>query len=200
MAVEPSKHESIMHCTECLAYPAGQERTAGEPDRHRQDAVPAVRHAGMAGVCQGLAQGEPHPWRMRDHRTAARPSIAAWKRSHVDCILSKSGPYAQPRSIVGLHAPQAAPQRHDQLTPRTHAAQAEAARLAGGAKGQHGTVEPSLKHPSWAQQVRAGLAGLRAEDPAAVPTVIYASRTHSQLKQVMGELEGTTYRRAALKP
>ena len=70
--------------------------------------------------------------------------------------------------------------------------------MAAGIKqdpGQYGTVEPQ-QHPTWAQQVSAGLAGLRAEDPASVPTVIYASRTHSQLKQVMGELEGTTYRHA----
>ena len=39
----------------------------------------------------------------------------------------------------------------------------------------------------------AGLAGVRAEDPSALPTIIYASRTHSQLKQVMGELESTGY-------
>lgn len=53
-------------------------------------------------------------------------------------------------------------------------------------------------HKSWAQLMSAGLAGLRAEDPAALPTIIYASRTHSQLKQVMGELESTGYKCALI--
>lgn len=51
-------------------------------------------------------------------------------------------------------------------------------------------------HKSWAQLMSAGLAGVRAEDPSALPTIIYASRTHSQLKQVMGELESTGYQYA----
>ena len=41
--------------------------------------------------------------------------------------------------------------------------------------------------------IKEGFAALKAAE-APLPTIIYASRTHSQLAQVMGELRNTAYR------
>ena len=57
----------------------------------------------------------------------------------------------------------------------------------GGDAGQDG------EDKSWASMMKDGLELMRdAERP--LPTIIYASRTHSQLAQVMGELNRSGYR------
>ena len=73
--------------------------------------------------------------------------------------------------------------------------QSAAAAAAASRTCFEGEVEPS-QSKSWAQMTADGLADLRRSDPTALPTIIYASRTHSQLAQVMGELRTCGYRRA----
>eukprot|EP00884_Botryococcus_braunii_P009467 jgi/Botrbrau1/18521/Bobra.0072s0096.1 len=47
---------------------------------------------------------------------------------------------------------------------------------------------------SWAQTLKEGLAELQTEEPWRIPPIIYSSRTHSQLAQVIKELKRTNYR------
>ena len=49
-------------------------------------------------------------------------------------------------------------------------------------------------HQSWSDKLKEGYAELRAEGTVGVPTIVYSSRTHSQLAQVMKELRNTSYR------
>lgn len=46
----------------------------------------------------------------------------------------------------------------------------------------------------WAERMKEGMAELRAEGGLRQPTIIYSSRTHSQLAQVMRELRNTAYK------
>ena len=46
----------------------------------------------------------------------------------------------------------------------------------------------------WAERMKEGMAELRAEGGLRPPTIIYSSRTHSQLAQVMRELRNTAYK------
>ncbi|KAL0026549.1 hypothetical protein WJX77_006250 [Trebouxia sp. C0004] len=47
---------------------------------------------------------------------------------------------------------------------------------------------------SWSDKLKEGYAELKAEGTVGVPTIVYSSRTHSQLAQVMKELRNTSYR------
>ena len=47
---------------------------------------------------------------------------------------------------------------------------------------------------SWSDKMKAGYAELKAEGTIGAPTIVYSSRTHSQLAQVMKELRNTSYR------
>ncbi|KAK9810499.1 hypothetical protein WJX72_011819 [[Myrmecia] bisecta] len=47
---------------------------------------------------------------------------------------------------------------------------------------------------TWAQSMKEGYAAVKAADPAFLPSIIYSSRTHSQLAQVMRELKGSGYK------
>ncbi|KAA6423773.1 MAG: regulator of telomere elongation helicase 1-like [Trebouxia sp. A1-2] len=47
---------------------------------------------------------------------------------------------------------------------------------------------------SWSDKLKEGYAELKAEGTVAGPTIVYSSRTHSQLAQVMKELRNTSYR------
>ncbi len=51
---------------------------------------------------------------------------------------------------------------------------------------------------SWSDKLKEGYAELKAEGTVRVPTIVYSSRTHSQLAQVMKELRNTSYRCMAL--
>jgi len=51
---------------------------------------------------------------------------------------------------------------------------------------------------SWSDKLKEGYAELKAEGTVRVPTIVYSSRTHSQLAQVMKELRNTSYRCIAL--
>ena len=61
-------------------------------------------------------------------------------------------------------------------------------------------VAPSSKTTrevqSWADKLKEGYADLKAQGVVALPTIVYSSRTHSQLAQVMKELRNTSYRLA----
>lgn len=59
-----------------------------------------------------------------------------------------------------------------------------------------GEVLPSAeqKFKTWAESLKEGYAELRANEPVKVPCIIYSSRTHSQLAQVMKELKSTSYK------
>ncbi len=72
--------------------------------------------------------------------------------------------------------------------------QAAAAAQAASKTCFEGEVEPGHSNKSWAQMTAEGLANLQSSDSSAIPTIIYASRTHSQLAQVMGELRNCGYR------
>ena len=58
--------------------------------------------------------------------------------------------------------------------------------------------KPEQQHQSWADKLKEGYAELKAEGTVGVPTIVYSSRTHSQLAQVMKELRNTSYRYAWL--
>ena len=47
---------------------------------------------------------------------------------------------------------------------------------------------------TWAEKLKEGYAELKTEGVVSLPTIVYSSRTHSQLAQVMKELRNTTYR------
>ncbi|KAL3154274.1 hypothetical protein ABBQ32_013765 [Trebouxia sp. C0010 RCD-2024] len=47
---------------------------------------------------------------------------------------------------------------------------------------------------TWAEKIKEGYAELKAEGVFSLPTIVYSSRTHSQLAQVMKELRNTSYR------
>lgn len=62
------------------------------------------------------------------------------------------------------------------------------------------TVEPAQdpqQQQSWSDKMKAGFAELKAEGTINAPTIVYSSRTHSQLAQVMKELRNTSYRWAS---
>lgn len=47
---------------------------------------------------------------------------------------------------------------------------------------------------TWAEKLKEGYAELKADGVVSLPTIVYSSRTHSQLAQVMKELRNTSYR------
>lgn len=51
---------------------------------------------------------------------------------------------------------------------------------------------------TWAEKLKEGYAELKTEGVVSLPTIVYSSRTHSQLAQVMKELRNTTYRLAII--
>ncbi len=55
-------------------------------------------------------------------------------------------------------------------------------------------VKPDQEPQSWADKLKEGYGELKVEGIVAVPTIVYSSRTHSQLAQVMKELRNTSYR------
>ena len=60
-------------------------------------------------------------------------------------------------------------------------------------RGAYGGDAQGSEDRSWAAMMKDGLELMQdAERP--LPTIIYASRTHSQLAQVMGELNSSGYR------
>ena len=54
--------------------------------------------------------------------------------------------------------------------------------------------EGADQQQSWSDKMKAGYAELKAEGTVHAPTIVYSSRTHSQLAQVMKELRNTSYR------
>ena len=55
-------------------------------------------------------------------------------------------------------------------------------------------VKAEQQPQSWADKLKEGYAELKAEGTVRLPTIVYSSRTHSQLAQVMKELRNTSYR------
>ena len=51
---------------------------------------------------------------------------------------------------------------------------------------------------TWAEKLREGYAELKTEGAVSLPTIVYSSRTHSQLAQVIKELRNTSYRLAII--
>lgn len=73
------------------------------------------------------------------------------------------------------------------------AAQAAATTAMKGAYAGGDSQSSQGDNKSWVGMMKEGLEMMRdAEAP--LPTIIYASRTHSQLAQVMGELNSSGYR------
>lgn len=53
---------------------------------------------------------------------------------------------------------------------------------------------------TWAQSMKAGYAETQLAGDVRHPPLIYSSRTHSQLAQVMRELKRTSYRCCTVRP
>ena len=51
---------------------------------------------------------------------------------------------------------------------------------------------------TWAEKMKEGYAEMKTEGVVSLPTIVYSSRTHSQLAQVMKELRNTSYRLAMM--